>query len=243
MFLLKTEREKLVAALPRDAVGAEIGVALGAFSQVLLAAAAPRQLHLIDPWQHQADPAYAADQNNVAQSDADRRYMSVRELFQGQIAGGQVVLHRAFSADALGALADGSLDWVYIDGAHHFAGCLADLRLCARKIKPDGLILGHDYATNASAKAAGFGVVEAVNQFLRETEFEMLILTYEKFPTYALARSPLPPRVHAFVGAALLEFEVAVEIRCPELKQMHQFDLNFRKGDQPAGSKLVIGFE
>ena len=51
-------RRFLLEMLPHGSVGAEIGVHLGDFSQVILDGVAPRHLHLIDPWSYQPSAEY-----------------------------------------------------------------------------------------------------------------------------------------------------------------------------------------
>ena len=52
MYYLLTQREQLPRFFPKGGVGAEIGVAHGDYSAVILADADPSELHLIDPWSH-----------------------------------------------------------------------------------------------------------------------------------------------------------------------------------------------
>jgi hypothetical protein len=242
MFLLKTTREELVGLLPPGGVGLEIGVASGDFTAVLLAQARPSQLHLIDPWEHQDDPAYRTDTMNVSNEEAGRRRDGVVARFAGEIASGQVVVHRGYSHDLATQFADRTFDWIYIDGAHHFEACTRDLRLYAPKVKNEGLILGHDYAASGAAKAMNFGVVEAVNGFVSEGKVHMLLLTYEQFPTYVLAKPPLSPPVQSFVGSALLHFDVAAEIRRPETKRFEQYIATIHGGEVPV-ERLILAFE
>ncbi len=53
MYLFGADRHELIKYLPRNAVVAEIGVATGDFSERILTVCQPKELHLIDPWQHQ----------------------------------------------------------------------------------------------------------------------------------------------------------------------------------------------
>lgn len=39
------------------------------------------------------------------------------------------------------------IDYLYIDADHSYEGCMSDLRLWARHVKPGGLILGDDYGS------------------------------------------------------------------------------------------------
>ena len=244
MFVMKATREQIVRFLPQGSVGAEIGVAEGDFSQVLIEAARPRRLHLIDPGLRQDDAVYAADPNNVSVTEADRRHDAVRTRFAPAVAAGQVAIHRAFSHDAVRDFADGSLDWIYIDGAHHFDAVAADLRLYAPKVKPGGLIIGHDYAANPGARAMNFGVVEAVNRFVAEGQAEFLLLTHEDFPTYVLAKPPASDEARRLVGAALHHHDILVEIRWPETRRFEQYLATVTdEAGTPVRQQVVFAFE
>ena len=51
-----------------------------------------------------------------------------------------------FSMDALKDFEDQSLDFVYIDANHDFLNFTMDLHYWMKKVKPRGIISGHDYA-------------------------------------------------------------------------------------------------
>ncbi len=188
MLLLPIVREQLLLFLNKGGVVAEIGVAKGEFSAQILSSVQPARLHLIDPWEHQDDPEYKPDLSNVNDQEAEDRYRSVSKRFAAETTRGQVVLHRAYSKAAAGLFADACFDWIYVDGIHTHDGLLADLADYHAKVKPDGLILGHDYANHPAADRMNFGVVSAVHQFIREQKWHMLALTIEAWPTYVLAR-------------------------------------------------------
>jgi len=189
MYLCSCTREQLLSLFPKDGVVAEIGTAEGAFARSILDAAKPRLLHLIDPWEHFAEGAYTADFSNVSAERQDARHQDVLKKFAAEIADGQVVVHRATSAAALADFADGEFDWIYVDGLHTEEGVHADLTAYAAKLKPHGFISGHDYTNNPLADRQGFGVIEAVNRFAVETDFRLILITREAFPTYVLARA------------------------------------------------------
>jgi predicted O-methyltransferase YrrM len=62
------------------------------------------------------------------------------------------------SVAAAAEFADGSLDFVFIDAAHDYESVTADIRAWAPKVKPDGVLAGHDY------QADWPGVVKAVEE-------------------------------------------------------------------------------
>ncbi len=52
---------------------------------------------------------------------------------------------RATSAQGVTQFADGSLDWVFIDADHSFEAVSADVAAWYPKVKPGGILSGHDY--------------------------------------------------------------------------------------------------
>ncbi len=202
MYYVMTERENLVSFLPHGAVGAEVGVAQGDFSEVLLERAQPARLHLIDPWSH----LEAADRDARAQLDegarspgsfgppaynelGDRQYDAACRRFAGHP---EVVIDRQFSYKAAREFTDRYFDFVYIDGNHTYEYVLQDLFDFAPKVKDDGLIMGHDFFEDAFASEQRYGVIDAVNRFLRrvnDRDYRLICLTYEPFSSYIIAKS------------------------------------------------------
>lgn len=188
MYFVFAARQVLIESLPPGGVVAEIGVAEGLFSDFVMSAAQPRTYHLIDPWEHQDRADYEKDINNVSAVEHDTRYENIVSRYSDRIDAGQVVLHRNYSDQVVEEFEDGYFDWVYIDGLHTYDGVKSDLANYYDKVKPGGFILGHDYANHALAQNMGFGVIEAVNEFVAENGCEMLFLTAEEYPTYLLAK-------------------------------------------------------
>jgi hypothetical protein len=201
MYYVMSERENLVSFLPRGAVGAEIGVAQGDFSEVLLDRARPARLHLIDPWSHleAADHDARAHLDEVARSPGrlsppaynelgDQQYSAACQRFAGRPA---VVITRQFSYKAVREFPDRYFDFVYLDGNHTYEYVLQDLIDFAPKVKDDGLIMGHDFFEDAFASEQRYGVIDAVNRFLRRAsdgEYRLICLTYEPFSSYVIAK-------------------------------------------------------
>ena len=157
-------RSVVLSVLPKNATGAEIGVWKGDFSARILSAATPRTLHLIDPWEladnttHEG--AWYAKGSGV---DMEQIYQGVTTRFAAEIASGQVRIHRRPSADALGGMADGSLDFIYVDGDHSYEAVRRDLDLSVAKVRPGGLICIDDHLVGKWWKD---GIVRATNELL-----------------------------------------------------------------------------
>lgn len=161
---LGNRRKRVLRAIPRDAVCAEIGVWKGDFAARIRAVARPRELHLIDQWRFV--PAYprrwygGADARS--QADMDRIHDKVLDRFAGDP---RVVIHRQPSETAALAFADGTFDWVYIDADHSYEAVRADLLGWAPKIRPGGVLVGDDYTWRDEQGA--LPVRRAVDEFVK----------------------------------------------------------------------------
>lgn len=212
MYYVLTSREKLLPYLPKGGVGAEIGVAEGAYSAAILAAAKPKELHLIDPWSHLergpdllvanellADVDSALERGEKAEPPpnwkGDEIYEKVVARFEGDP---RVRLHRQYSYRAAADFPEGYFDFVYIDGNHNYEFVLRDLKDFAARLKPGGLLFGHDFFEDDFARQENYGVIDAVGAFLKRSDFCFLMLTNEPFSTFCLAR-----RLDGFAGRFL----------------------------------------
>lgn len=213
MLFIFISREELLGFLPKGGRVAEIGVAEGEFSRAILDVVAPGHLHLIDPWAYQADGAYVLDPSNVSVEKQEARFAGVKDRFAREIQRGQVMVHRCYSAEAAELFPERSLDWVYIDGLHSYQGVMADLTDYLPKIKADGFILGHDYTNHEGAKSMGFGVVEAVNEFVKEHQIGFLALTAEAFPSFVLAKDIRLEAAQVMMAQMIYRVREIVEIR------------------------------
>jgi predicted O-methyltransferase YrrM len=83
-----------------------------------------------------------------------------RKNMAKEIASGKVQVIRETSLDAARFLRDGTVDMVFIDADHSHPAPLNDIQAWLPKLKPDGLLCGHD---------AGFrGVKRALEQYPHE---------------------------------------------------------------------------
>ncbi len=212
MYLCPLSRENLLKLLPSGLEVAEVGVSQGEYSAYLLQSLAPRCLHLIDPWTHQDDPRYQADVSNYSDEVHQSVWEMVQRRFRPQIEAGQVRLMRELSHEAVGRFADGQLGVVYVDAVHTREGALQDLEMFLPKVAEDGFILGHDYTNHLYAQRQGFGVVEAVNEFVARHQLEFLALTSEPWATYVLVRRKSAPAAQQFLARLLYNVPGVVEL-------------------------------
>ena len=144
--------------------GAEVGVKTGWFSEVLLDRWKGRKLISIDPWEADAPDAYV-DVANVTQEQHDA-FLSET---QGRLErfGPRSEIWRDYSTTAADRVADRSLDFVYLDARHDHDSVIEDLEAWVGKVKPGGVIAGHDYV-DGQFEEGDFGVKSAVDRFFGE---------------------------------------------------------------------------
>lgn len=137
---------RILRRLPAgDVEGAEVGVFAGSLSRQLLKRGDLR-LTMVDSWEG-GGAAYQDPTGDwhagLSQEDQDR-FMKIA-LQQTEFSAERRRVVRARSAEAAAAFPDQSLDFVYLDGDHSYSGCAADVATWRKKIKPGGLLCGHDY--------------------------------------------------------------------------------------------------
>lgn len=202
MFYVLDSREAILQFLPRNGIGAEVGVAHGDYSEVILKAAEPLALHLIDPWsylEHGSDllgsatlltsmtqQAASGITSFEAPEECDAGNRQFEAIGARFAADRRVHLHRQFSYKAVHQFPENYFDFVYIDGNHNYEFALRDLHDFAGKLKRGGLLFGHDFFEDSFAKENHYGVIDAVNSFVKRTDFTLFMLTWEPFSTFCL---------------------------------------------------------
>jgi hypothetical protein len=162
-------REKLIESFPVGGKIAEIGVDRGDFSKHILSVSQPRELYLIDYWQFPKN----------AEAGNEDAYNNVKTRFAKEIVAKQVILVKGMSTDVLINYPDGFFDWVYIDSAHDYKTTVAELEICRNKVKPNGIIAGHDYCAGNVAKTFYYGITNAVNDFCLRYKWRMQAISID----------------------------------------------------------------
>jgi len=90
----------------------------------------------------------------------EEQCMNLYEIFLENITPVKDVITpiKALSWDGASYYEDGSLDFVFIDAGHEYKNVIKDIRAWYPKVKPGGIISGHDYHWDC-------GVYTAVNEF------------------------------------------------------------------------------
>lgn len=142
--------------------GAEIGVYMGALSKRLLRNREDLKLYLVDCWQPQ-DGSYKESEDFHAEMGRQEHEKAYETALKSIAAfDGRAFVMRQWSQEAAQHVPDHGLDFVFIDANHSYEGCRQDLELWAPKVRPGGVIAGHDYA---HPEYPQWGVERAVNEF------------------------------------------------------------------------------
>ena len=183
-------RKEMITSFPKDAFVAEVGVAAGDFSSIILRETMPKKLYLIDIWlkgEHASGLGLKLHRKRAKNSKKTDDLDVVRTKFAEEIESGRVEICHGSSLPMLDQLADRSLDWVYLDARHDFRSVRADLEAILPKLRSSGIIAGHDYVRWGRFGYRG-GVIEAVHEFCKNHNFELFALSFDSHypPSYAI---------------------------------------------------------
>ncbi len=138
------------------AAAAEIGVARGETSALLLRNHPGLLLWLVDPWLH--DPKYMAllglHSNKILPNQAAWDRVYDQALANTEFAAERRRVLRVGSLEAAPRLADNSLALVFIDGVHSYEAVQADAMAWWPKLVLGGTLAGDDYCIGKVRKAA-----------------------------------------------------------------------------------------
>ncbi|MFA3920768.1 class I SAM-dependent methyltransferase [Ruegeria hyattellae] len=152
-------------------VGAEIGVFRGQFSALICEIAKPRALYLVDPWTTLGETfGWGKEYTSFDKLTT----LSARQEAQARVADfPEVTCHmiEATYPACQDRLPD-QLDWAYLDASHKYEPTLNELRHLDSHVTPDGVIMGDDWDPNP--ESAHYGVFLAVQQFVRESAWEIV---------------------------------------------------------------------
>jgi Methyltransferase domain/galactosyl transferase GMA12/MNN10 family len=142
-------------------VGVEVGVQTGAYSAWILHRWAGSKLISVDPWRAD-DPEAYLDVANVEQRRHDELHRSTTHRLAPF--GVRSDVWRMTGAEAAKHVGDGSLSFVYLDARHAEADVAEDLTLWEPKVRPGGMVAGHDYFDGVVPEG-DFGVKSAVDNY------------------------------------------------------------------------------
>jgi len=152
--------------IPKNSIGAELGVHKGFFTRTLLQFAIPKVLHLIDPWYKlSSEWTWSGGKKCTVEG-----LIGVYRAYKKEVKSGQVVIHVDGDLEVLASFPDHYLDWVYVDSSHEYHHTCQELDVLYRKVKPTGVITGDDWLSDP--EHGHHGVCRAVREFVESAGYE-----------------------------------------------------------------------
>lgn len=151
------DRLEADAALPKESIGAEIGVAKGEHACDLLRLTNPTKLYLVDRWDFPDGCDGARDSLEIAKA-------AVSQVENGCIA--EFVVSEGVMW--LDSLPEESLDWCYLDTMHTYDDTVRELRAMRRAVKVGGIVAGHDFTLGKVNPMWKAGVARAVIEAIQD---------------------------------------------------------------------------
>jgi hypothetical protein len=135
--------DEILKRLPSGpVVGAEIGVFAGATSARLLKNP-DLTLFMVDTWE-----GFAIDPGIVIATHEQQQENFIHAMNDTAFAQSRRRVMRMTSVKGAQAIEDEMLDFAFIDADHSYPAVHADIKAWSPKVKPGGLLCGHDYANN-----------------------------------------------------------------------------------------------
>jgi hypothetical protein len=165
--------------------GVEVGVAAGEYSEILMKANPQMVLWGIDPY-----TPYRGYRDYVRLGT----YSSLKAQAHKRLDGfANYHFVEEFSPQAADSVDNCSLDFVYLDGNHSEPYISQDIEAWAPKVRPGGIVAGHDYARIKSKDGIASGnwaVIPAIHKYAHEHDLQLIIWGLEaKVP--GLKRDPV----------------------------------------------------
>jgi predicted O-methyltransferase YrrM len=171
---MRNHTQAIVDRLPTSTplIGAEVGVFGGTNAIGLLEALPDLFLFLVDPYKefpanHRFTRVFGGPTPNLPTKWTQARY---DKTYKGTIIRlkpykDRYTMLRMESLEGAKKIIAGTLDFVFIDGDHTEEGCTEDILAWKSKVKPGGLLCGHDFGR--------WGVAEAVIKTLGPKGYEL----------------------------------------------------------------------
>jgi hypothetical protein len=196
MFYVEINRGDALKWFPQGGVFGEVGVFKGNFSRQIIDVVVPKKLHLIDVWKwiyYDWDNPPASELTNIQEfkewaksldpeydgghPDAmlERFYQNLTHMAKAERRTA-VKVHRSRSVELANKFPNRYFDTIYIDADHHYDTVLADLVAYAPKLKTGGIIMGDDFLEDFSRTDGLYGTIDAVNTFIKRTDFKCLAI-------------------------------------------------------------------
>lgn len=121
--------------------GVELGVNNGIFCLNLCGMTPDMRMLAVDLWQDKAKSDVECDENY---HNAEAVYQEFKANVEKHYPE-QIMVMRKDTVEAANYVQDGTVDFVFIDADHTYEGAKRDIAAWLPKVRPGGMICGHDY--------------------------------------------------------------------------------------------------
>ncbi len=171
-----SSRDEIFARLSSGLFYAEVGVVLGERTRLLIERTRPTNVAAIDRFElDKQSSLWGRPVEEVLEGKSHRGFFEAR--FRQELNTGLLSMIVENPEAGLGRLADASRDIVLLDSGHSYDEVYGQMHAAAPKLRRDGMIVINDYAFNdTSTKVNFYGVVQSVNDFMVQQDWEMRFL-------------------------------------------------------------------
>ncbi len=145
----------------------EIGCYRGEFTMLIVDIIQPKMIFAIDPYVTDKTKTYSDGLPTAYSTNDDMDIF--KRLFYNEL-DRKVIVCKNYSYFVSGWMPEKYFDFIYHDASHLYDDLKKDLIEWLPKLTSDGLMCGHDYGAGAFP-----GVKQAVDEFCKEHNFEMII--------------------------------------------------------------------
>lgn len=166
---LLASRFEAIKRMPKGMMTAEVGVAYGDFSDFILKNMEPEHFYAIDFF-NKGNPFISFWGRTDFEDSGLPHEEWYRKRFKNEIDEGKMSVCSGFSWDILEEFEDNYFDYIYLDACHDYESVVKDIEVSYRKVKHGGYIQFNDYTLYDMYLRNFYGVVPAVNDFIRKTK-------------------------------------------------------------------------
>jgi len=155
----------------------EIGVKQGDHIRAMLGSKADLII-AIDIWRD--DGSNTRNDTLSPDSDFQKWYQEMVKLERDN--NGRLLLIRDYSFNISNIVSDESFDFIYIDADHSYKAVRQDIEEWWPKVVHNGVLSGHDYSRGMPNGGVRFGVIDAVDEFVKDNKLELNFHVTKKDP-------------------------------------------------------------
>lgn len=152
----------------------EIGTHRADFAEIILRKWSGNHLYCIDPWYNH--PEYEEQAQYLwGSGNRDEDFGIAKERLR--VTGKKHTMLKGRSKDFVSKFNDNTFDFIYIDGDHSYKAVNYDLNSWWSKVKPGGIVAGHDFiCPNEDKGGWGRFIQPAVLEFAKEKDVQVYLI-------------------------------------------------------------------